>query len=264
MFFSGNSFIYNNKSSDLYGLYFANVNLTPTNYFGGDIEFSNLSLKRSGKQYRLDTKYNKPLTFDVEILSEYLITQNILHEINAWLFNQLDYKKLYVNDEDYTYHNIYFNCYFTNVERIEGCIGDQGHGIYGFKCTMICDAPWAWEDEQTITYTAPFSSYLIFNNNSDCNDYMYPKVQLKTGLTGGDVTIQQVTDGNRLTTFTGLSANETIIMSVEPKLVTSSLLLNHYETFNKNWMRFLVGENRFTITGDVTEFKITYSNTRAV
>lgn len=264
MFFLGNTFIYNNQSSDRYGLYFANVNSSISTKLGGDVKYTNLSIRRSGKQYRQDTGYETPLSFDVEMMTETLITQDMLHEINAWLFNQLDYKKLYVNDEYYTYNNIYFNCYFTDVERIEGCVGDQGYGIYGFKCTMVCDAPNAWEDEQTITYTAPFGSYLVFNNTSDCNDYMYPKVQFKTGSTGGNVTIQQVTDNNRLTTFTGLSSNETIIMSVEPKQVTSSLLLNRYEKFNKNWLRFLVGENRFAISGDVTELKITYTNARAV
>lgn len=263
MFLTGKTFTYNNKSSSYYGLFFANVNTTSSPSLGGDIAYKTLKMKRTGKHYRQDTDYNAPLEFDAEIITETKITQDTLHEINAWLFNQLDYKKLYIDDPDYAYNNVHLNCVFTNVERIEACMGNQGYGIYGFKVTIKCDAPWAWEDEQTSTYTS-FSPYAVFHNISDCNDYMYPKIQIKTGASGGDITIQQVTDNNRLTTIKNLVASETVILTPYPKMVNSSILVNHYEDFNKKWLRFLVGENRFTVTGNVAELKIIYMNARVV
>jgi len=273
MFLDGKSFVYNGKSSEPYELFFANVDTKSNMNLGGDIELTTIKAKRSGKNYIQDTDYNKPLEFDAEIVTKTLITDDKLHEINAWLLNQLEYKKLYVNDPDYKYKNVYFNCIFTSVERIEGCMGDQGYGTYGFKVTIKCNAPWAWEDEKTITYsTIPTNSYLVFNNTSDCNDYMYPTLQFTTGSTAVNiaiptdktVTIQQVTDNNRLTSVTNLSASETITMSVCPSVITSNLGLDHYSKFNKKWIRFLVGENRFTVTGDVSELKIIYTNARVV
>ena len=44
------------------------------------------------------------------------------------------------------------------------------------------------------------------------------------------------------------------------KQITSSLGLNRYSNFNKNFFRLLQGNNNIAITGNVESFKIIYKN----
>ena len=65
-----------------------------------------------------------------------------------------------------------------------------------------------------------------------------------------------ITDNNRAFTFTGLSQSEEINVDNDKKIITSSYDELRLGDFNKNWFRFLPGNNQLNITGYLDNFYI--------
>ena len=155
---------------------------------------------------------------------------------------------------------LYLNCRFINPEKIE-----DGAGIRGYKFTVECDSLMAWQD--TITSTYPLShdsessnSVITVKTDSDLNDYIYPKVTITIGSSGGDITISNNTDNeSRLTSFEGLTSNIELIMDGEFNYVSGQ----NFEKFSdRNFIRLLDGENKINVVGDITSITFEWNNRR--
>lgn len=343
---SGLEFSYNGQSSGLYGLYFANMDTEPQIRLVGKIDSSFVGNSRQNRRYFVGNTYDKAMAeFDIEIISDEVLTNTQQREISKWLFYQQDFRKLYIdtpgsvklgvlggrvlesttttddNGESttttttksvilttrsttytspsgtrttvpghafgYTYRNgydtmdcgsewlrlegtkiyrTYLNCRFVEPERIE-----NSAGVYGWKCTVQCDAPMGWEEPITVTQTfsdttSSSENQFDLTTNNDSREYIYPDVKIVTGSSGGTVTIANTTDSTtRLTGFTNLNANTTFVMHGETNAITntSGATNNYYELFtHRNFLRLLDGTNRIKVTGDVKSITITYQNMR--
>jgi len=235
MSISGNYFKYDNKSSKDYGLIFANID---TEYTGTIVEakktYTVSRLPRGSRFYVTGRKCEEPLSREVEIICESPLTDIQKRNITKWLFDRPTNYPLEILSKEY--NGMHYNCRF--VEQTEHNYGDGNHG---WKCTIVCDAPWGWENENTVTYT---SNNFVFNNYSDDTDYLTPKLQFTTGSTGGNVTITNITDNNNIIECNNLSANETIIMDILGQ-VTSSTGLSRTNNFIKhNLLKMVSGENQ--------------------
>ena len=271
----GSHFEYAAKSSREYGLVIANVETGRMDKLAGDIEGMTIFNKSAKKRYLLDDDTtNSPLTFDVEILAidQRPIDFHERREIEKWLFNKHDYRKLYLDMADdpfcETYEIIdgvrkrnYLNCRFINPEKLV-----FNDGVVGYKATLEADSSMFWQDAITKTFTIQnddpiMSSSIVVKVDTDLDDYIYPKVSFTLGSYGGDVIITNHSDDStRLTKFVGLSPFATVTMRGELNYVSGQ----YYEKFYKsNFIRLLDGTNNLSVMGDVQTITIEFQNRRA-
>ena len=260
----GSHFTYNNISSETYGLILAQINTREKLSVGGDLDYYHHTSNYYPKKTIIDFKPKEEITtYDVEIISEDIINDVAFISILNWLNNQPNYRKLRFSTDEYIgYH---FNCIFRNIEKILAG-GKDGYGIYGFKATIECDSDYMWADELVSqTYSRNQLIQVAEHiNESMLRGYTYPTLSIKTGTTGGDITIQNVSINNLLVKFEDLLPNETITMKSYPKTLTSSLRQNVFPNLvnNKNWFKLIQGKNNIGIVGDVSSITITYEKAR--
>ena len=266
-------FHYGNGDSRTYGLILAHAETNHDNRASGGIETVNLFSKREKRNlFTKDDYSDSPISFDVEFLSDSdnPLSLETQRAIQKWLFYQQGYWPLYLDslddlDEenqelvDGVLKGTYLNCRFTNPEKIFG-----NGGVFGYKATLEADSPLAWQDKNDVTVTLAGGSNAsdVFNVavDTDLKDYTYPKVTITTGNAGGSITIANNSDSaSRLTSFTGLSANATIIMNEKIGMVSGQ---NYSKFSNKNFIRLLDGNNQISVAGDVVSIRFEWQNRR--
>ncbi len=258
---SGNSFTYNGISSDQYGLKFLQMDTEANKEIGGVLEYTTFKNNKSPKQIVQEVTYNDVFEYEVEMISEHRLNGDI-DVIYKWLLNQPNYEKLFVENND----GYYYNCIFTNASYIEAN-GAEGWGIYGIKATMKCDSTFMWKDMEVSYDNAELKDVVSHNNITDIREYTYPTLIIRVGEAGGDIIVQNISDNNRLTQFTGTSAGDTLTLSYFPAFVKSECNNNPqlvYESFNKKFFRLLQGINKIGIVGDIASITLKYTIGRLV
>lgn len=272
---SGSYFEYNGTTSRKYGLVFGNVNTDQFLKLSGEITSNVIFNKKDNRNYFIGESFeDSPIQFEAEIVTDNDQTINRFdrREIERWLFHQPNYCKLYTDmdcdmyGEAYELVNgiqkrLYLNCRLVNPEKIEG-----NGGLAGYRFTVECDSCMAWQDEVTYEFsinnpTATSSSTIRVNVDTDLCDYVYPKVTIQTGSSGGGIQIINLTDSpTRATSFISLSPNVTVIMRGEGINYISG---DYYQKFsNKNFIRLLDGENDIIVTGNVAKITFEFQNRR--
>lgn len=226
--------------------------------------------RKSKQLHYLGTTWDdSPSSFSVELVktTSGAYSASDVRIIEKWLFHQSSNKKFYIDPADDPNNEtsetiggavkrLYANCRFTNPTKLM-----YNGGVVGFSATMECDCGWVWQD--AITQTSTFnttSNTVIVSVDSDIPDYTYPRIVLKAGTSGGDITIvNQTDDSTRITSLDDIAANATIVMNSAINYITDG----YYDSFpNQNFVRLLTGNNTLSITGDVSEISITWSNMR--
>lgn len=248
MSFSATEIIFNGISSTRFGL---NL-ITEGDNSNGGIDVNIMTDKSSSnyKQLLLGVDYNKPLSFNLTLHREEPISRTELSVIQNWLFGHNTYKKLQIVQSDM--NQIFYMCILNSPKLIQS--GNKLHGI-GFQ--VVCDSPFAYENEVTTTITSSGN----ITNTSDHWDYVYPYVEIVPS--GSAVTIKNVTDNNRVTIIEKCVANEIIKLDGNTGIVTSSRDVNILDNFNKRFIRLLPNVNSFTLSG-VKSLKIKYCPIRKV
>lgn len=263
MHLSGNYFNYNHQPSAMWGLFFAQVDLSPDRRRTGGPAYKTQYSQLTHRHFVQQDTWEEPLTFEAEIVSDRVLSDEEVGEIYAWLFHEKSFRKLELLSDEYD--GVYLNCVFHAAEEIEGGVGGK-YGTVGFKATVLCDAPWGWADGEAIYEAADIGTQMTFQNPSVYKGYLYPDVIIQTGTQGGEIKLQNVTDNNRQTVFARLNATpHTITLLPETLEVRSSLSTEPlYNQFNKNFFRLLPGLNRFAVTGDVQKLTLQYRIARLI
>lgn len=272
----GSHFEFAGTSSRQWGLIIANANTSRMTQLGGAKEGVTIFSKSANKRYLIDDDYSSsPISFDVEIVtdSDKCLELAERRQIEKWLFNHRDYRKLYldVDDDEYgeTYEYIdgsqkrnYLNCRLINPERVEG-----NGGIVGYKATLEADSSMFWQDAITKRYAVNNGSANATRNitvtvDTDLDEYIYPKVTIQLGSVGGNITISNNNDdSSRLTKFVDMSPRSSVVMKGELNYVSGQYYLKFAD---RNFIRLLDGENTLTILGNVESIEFEYSARRTL
>jgi len=168
-------------------------------------------------------------------------TSTILYNVAKWLFKGTH--RPFIPDDNT--NKIYYCLAVSKTDFITNGL-NEGYIDVEFRCKH----PYAFKPTVTevYDYRVTLPSSVVLTNNSNVFDYYYPEVTftLPSGVTS--LTLTNVTDGNRATTFTGLNAGETIYMNNEKKQIISDTGLYRLGTFNMNWFRLLQGDNTITVS----------------
>ena len=274
--------------ADIYGSHFEYGGISSREY---DLIIANLNTSRMTRMCTHGdgvTKYNKAanrfifidedksdskVSFDIEIVtaSGRCLEHSECRKIEKWLFCNSGYRKLYFDMADDTlitmyeyidgvmYRN-YLNCRLINPEKLE-----YNGGVVGYKATLEADSDMFWQDAITKRYTVnngsvDASTNVTINVDTDAAGYIYPKVKIIMGKSGGNILICNHTDdSSRLTEFVDVLQNATITMNGELNYISGQ----YYEKFsNRHFIRLLDGENNLTIRGDVSTIEFEYSARR--
>lgn len=271
---SGNYFEYDGVASREFGLIFANVETDRLNSIAGSIEPDRMFNRQGNKSHfvRYD-EAGKHMTFDAEIVTEDggCLNSNTMRMVKQWLFYRNGFQKLYIDyvcrTDDVTTETInnetkrlYLNCIFINPQIIEG-----NGGVVGYKFTVECDSALAWQDAASYRYSlgngATGTATLTLNVDSDIDGYIYPKVTIQMGSSGGDIVIVNTSDdSSRQTAFTGLSAGTTFTMNGDGVNYISG---DNYSKFSKrNFIRLRSGQNTISVQGNISVITFEFQNRR--
>lgn len=263
-------FEYGNFISRTYDLVFAHVDTSVFTPSAGTLTSNTLFNKRNNLRYVIKDDYSdSPISAAVEIVvcNGSPIPKEDRRKVEKALFNRHEYVKLYIDIMDDimgdTYEfidgiekRLYFNCRFLNPERIE-----NGEGlVVGYRCTMECDSGFLTQDAISRTFSVSPPETIVLKIDDDTKDYVYPKVTIQVGSSGGDITVRNTTDDNtRFTSFVGLTANTQLILDGRINYVSGQ---NYSKFAHQNFIRLLDGNNSINVTGNVTSIKFEWNNRR--
>ena len=256
MAFFGSSFIYNNTPSELYGLRIMDIDANGINQSMGNSSMEILEKKiyRKATPFFFGSTPSPRLSFEFSAYADDEIDAESFSLIQKLLFSSTSYKPFQIDQVDL--QSIYFNVILNDpkIERV-------GNLIRGFSCTVECDSPFAYFFPQTTTYTYTASTVdtteIYYNGSDDTGNYLFPNLVITMNNFDGDISIQNLDDNNRVSSFIDLQANEILTINTGLQTISSSTGLKRLSNSNKKFLRLIPGKNRLRIIGNVTSIAMT-------
>ena len=244
--FNARYFEYDGHLSEEYGLQI--VDFDENSVREADAISLTLSLQKIPGLVRFfhgGVEYDSAPTCEFCVLRQEEINASQRSAILAWLVGRKEFKALKFkggDNDDLTYY-----CVFTSAKNV--WINGR---CYGFRLTAQFDSPFA-RGRSIVKRTAAGEHTITINNESGIiDDYTYPIVEFR----GSSIDIVNMTDdAQRHFTFSGLEANETILVDNEVNHISSSKGGEKLSNFtSKNWLRLRRGNNELKIvsSGAVT------------
>ena len=260
MTFSAMSFIYDNISSEDYGLYIGSIdNKTITSSMAStNTELIFDSIANRSENFVYGVKQTEPcLTFDIELFSYEKLSRSDISYIDAWLFSNRKPKKLVLCQEDMA--NYTFYAIFSKNE-----IKAYANKPYMLTCTIVCSSAYGYEIEKKDEYIINNGSTVVrFNNLSGGINYLYPKLEFVCNKDLGAITIENLSDNNRKFIISNLYNGEKITIDEWFQIESSTGLLR-LENCNKQWLRLKNGINNIKISGNLSKLTMYYSFRKAI
>ena len=256
--FTAVNFVYDNMPSEKYGLLITSIAGESVSPAGSAISLITDKVFRNPVQQLLGID-QEPLVFDVEFTSPKPLDMFEIDSIATWLTGQHEYKKLQIDQADLK--NSYYNCIITNMSNVY--YNNRGHS---FRCTVECDAPWAWEFETVKSWQFPDSAinnerlFIVTSENS----LIKPLIEFT--LTDFNTTFSIVNHSLNGLEFgwTGLNVGETITVNCATQEISSSTGLFRSDKFNKRFLSLRKGVNNLEFRGTVKNVTFTYQNAKKV
>lgn len=248
-------FSFNGVNSSTYGLYIVRTNSGLTQgQFGINRTILKDVIKTSPNPIFYGIK-KEPFTFKLQLaLIGVTWTETLQKQITKWLFVN-DYKS-FISDD---YPSINFYCMpIGNSERFfTGIAENQGY----FELEFECNAPWGYISSTPsfiLNSATPLPTTITIENQSNTNEYVLPELTF-TVTDATSISIVNLSDSNRTTTFTGLTIGETIYINSRTKEITSNTGLYRYSNSNKIFPRLISETNQIQINNHCNiSFEINY------
>lgn len=250
------SFIYNNTTSEDYGLYIGSLNAKTTS---SSMASSNSEIVYDFVNNRLENFiYGVKLTerlleFEIELFFENYenLDKNDIKYIDSWLFSQKYPQRLVFCTEDLSTY--YYKAIFKKNDILY-----HNNKIYGFKCSIQCDSAYAYTSEkQLVIPITSDKSIARINNISSGVTYIYPSIRFVCNKEGGSIVMTNKSDNNRSFIINNLKQGEEIYIDKWFQ-ITSSYGLKRLGNCNKRWIRLKDGVNYIEVSGNTSRVVLTY------
>lgn len=253
----GTTFRYDGIPSQPMGLFFGCINTSPGDTpLGGEWEYTKFRNAHNSVTTIVDSDLSENLEFSAEVISEAPLSPLQQRRICRWLFDRPNYRELRIQSPEY--YGLHFDCILKKAQPIL-----VGGNCFGYQFDVECNAPWAWEDSQYLTYRPKSGEEICIQNSSDNPDYTKPSIKLVTGSAEGIIRIINQTDNNQTVQFDPAPKNCTIVLDELGQVSSPKGSLN-LQGYNGGLLRLLPGENTLRIYGELTEFSLSYQNARRV
>jgi hypothetical protein len=258
MSFFANSFIFAGIPSETRNLYLGEFS-NSGDYSGAsssDIQLLTQKLYRRPIPMLFGAEQIPVLSFPLSVYSPDEISMQDYSSMAGWLFGQQNYAELFICQGDMT--DVKINAFLTAPQIVK-----VGNIIRGINCTVIADAPWGWKQDEEYTFTFPDEYSVnqtieIFNSSEDAF-YTFPTEMVVTAnIFGGDIYLTNISDNNRVSTFS-VSSGEILTINSDMQLISSNIntyALSQLDT--GKWPRLVQGYNQILITGNISSLYIKY------
>ena len=292
----GYPFIYNGIASELYeaSLVFLDENYT-NRPSGSEKDVVTDSIIRNAQKIWLDTTQEEVLKFGIEIVFD---TPGDIHKLTTlkkWLAGSSGYAPLQICAEGF--ESYYYNCI---IHLDEDLIYNGGY--CGVSATVECDAPWAWQIENTKMYNLNVgkTNTIYFNNESDDIEMLKPILTFhmatagtfslnckqfdtnhfditntnQTGLTKEEairycrihnISIKNITPSvyyDKTTVFSNIASDDIVQCDNQWGKITANLTTGIVQKFNKVFLKLPKGKCTLTVTGNADKMYLSYKNAK--
>ena len=251
MAFWGNEFIFDDITCTELGLmiyHFGSSGQDDVTFKSGEISAERISSRYDSMMYGLiqndSLEYTLVFGANIESLdSQSYIDRLEVEAIAAWLTGHDKRKWLTIVQDDM--ESFRYKCTISDLKLIT-----YGDIPWAFSCKVICDSPFAYTFPEETTYIVDGTKQVRFYNRSSFNGLYRPNMEI-TINEGDSVTIQNLSDNNRIFQFTGLPNGGPLIINIDNKnqVITNNQELNLYPNFNMKFFRAVRGDNILNITG---------------
>ena len=248
-------FIYDGKTSTEMGLYNVRINhsgFVETPLWGQTNIQEDTSRKRLTSYFYGVTR--EPIKFTVQFMladenmQPKIWTPEERNRIAKWLVPNV-YKKFQTYDD----LSKQYYAMITNEVNLN-LIGTKGY----VELTFVTNSPFAWTEvyDDTFDLSDNITTRIIeLENKSNVLAQYRPKL-VEIELVNGETSVQlkNLTNGNKIMKFEGLTANETISIDCENEIMKSNLFGNNpFSKFNRGikryWLDLISGVNQIEVTG---------------
>lgn len=179
---AGWPFIFNGIPSETYNcsIVFLDEDYTKR-VSGGNKTVSTVTPLRSARQRLLNVQQDEALSFNLEIVFDDPVDIHVLTQVKSWLGSPLKFCKLFICAD--LFDQYYFNCYFNLNEDLI-----YNGGYRGVTATVVCDAPWAWQVEQTFKLTSGTTKKFL--NQSQDAEPLKPILTFTASTTSAYIVIE--------------------------------------------------------------------------
>lgn len=252
MAFWGNEFIFDGIPCSMYGLmvyHFGSNDQDDVGFQDGDIVEDRIQGRYDALTYGLvqNQALEYTLVFGANMESMDAgesIDRTEVDSIASWLTGHQTRKWLAIVQDDMDLFR--YKCFISDLKLIT-----YGDYPWAFSCKVSCDSPFAYTYPKIYEYDVSGARQITFVNRSGYNGYFRPVLDISM-KNGGDFSIQNATDGNRLFKFTGVPGSASLVVTVDNQnqLITANSGVNMYPYFNMHFLRLVRGANNLTITGN--------------
>lgn len=239
----GLDYIYDNKSSEEFGVKLGFINSTDR---GSNEEPVNIVLTKN--IFKEEQNFHgafpgEPLSFKITVFNEdgTMIDADKQEDIKCWLCKG-EYAWLSIDQIDL--YNKLFYCIINPVNGED--VGMQNAG-FTFQVTNI--SPFAYTQLNTKSYNSSTTATYNFINSAKFNKYiLYPQLIIKPNASG-NISIKNNTT-NKTMTINNCVSTETIYVDCKNEKIYSSNGRIMLDDFNKYFIGFIRGNNSMTLTGN--------------
>lgn len=245
-----NGFIFDNKTSDDFGLLICNIEgKEPSESSGGEIEITKIESPIQNRWCKSgNSHYKDALQFSFQVVKSSFKPFDAYEysSISRWLCRKDDYKDFMITRQDYD--NIHFYVQF-NVSPVE-----VAGNIIGITVTGTTDSPFGYSQlNKYVIESNGYAEYTIFDLSDEIG-YIYPNIEINVNR-NCDISITNLHE-NRTFTLNDCVANE--IIKIDGKLLqmTTNANRNIYESTNYIFPRIANDydnrKNVFRVQGNCT------------
>lgn len=257
MSFSGLFFEFDGKKSTEFPIYVVRINSGMfENPIGGSKQMNYDKVPYNDDIYYYNTEL-ETMKFSIVISPlDKIWTEDLKYQLFGWLGSR---QPKPFRTSEFTDKLCY--CICTNALNITMNHLKQGYVELEFEATT----PYWLSDKIEINYdltniNIPFTFNIdaVFNVRDPKSNqfYYYPILEFELVNNSTSFTIQNLSDGGRITSFTGLSQQEYLRINNKLQQIESSTGQYRLKNFNKNWFRLVRGRNVLKVS-EKCKFKIT-------
>ena len=218
--------------------------------FGNKADISEMRLPRRVQPIHYGVNYNKdPLQFKLVFGAQDYLDRYDLEAIALWLTGHQDYKWLSVCQNDL---RVEYRCLIRDLTPLS-----ISWLPVAFEASIICDCPYAYGYEFSMTYTTSAAgTNITLRNDSSVHEYLKPFINFVPSDPDGTMTLRIVnhSDNDREFKLEGVPASAIVRVDNVNGIITdaSANHANLYGGFNMNLFRLVHGDNSLTVYGNGT------------
>lgn len=247
MAFWGGAFVFDGVPCEEYELmvYDLGSHTQSDSKFASGVSIVEEKIPTRWKPYFYGVKFEDKLTFKLvfgvnerRVDAYDFLSRQEMEAVASWLTGHDGYRWLEIIQPDM--EPVRYRCMITKLDVVE-----HRWIPWAFEATVECDGPYGYLYPREYTFSAGQS--VLYCESS--HDGYYPKMEIVLPDGGGDIAIENASDGGRGFRMTGVPTMvKNIFVNCDTGVISSDAGINLYPYCNFQFLRLVRGENILNIS----------------